>query len=76
MQAHLNLRHTGKLGVNENHKDYKFSRWCYDTPGVVQPDQVRLLIAFYYCHGMLLVKALNLLVNVGEEINRFSFSWT
>lgn len=28
------------LGINENKNDFKFSRWCYDTPGVVQPDQV------------------------------------
>lgn len=31
---------TTTFGINENDKDYKNSRWCFDTPGVVQPDQV------------------------------------
>ncbi|KAL3270347.1 hypothetical protein HHI36_009395 [Cryptolaemus montrouzieri] len=29
-----------KLGVNEKDPVYALSRWCYDTPGVVQPDQI------------------------------------
>ncbi|KAF7279172.1 hypothetical protein GWI33_007583 [Rhynchophorus ferrugineus] len=28
------------MGVNENHPDYIASKWCYDTPGVVHPDQI------------------------------------
>uniref|UniRef100_A0A6P7GYS2 Nitric oxide-associated protein 1-like n=1 Tax=Diabrotica virgifera virgifera TaxID=50390 RepID=A0A6P7GYS2_DIAVI len=28
------------MGVNENHPDYASGRWCYDTPGVVHPDQI------------------------------------
>lgn len=29
-----------KIGINEHHPEYRLSKWCYDTPGVVQPDQV------------------------------------
>lgn len=29
-----------QMGINENAPEYKSSRWCYDTPGVVHPDQV------------------------------------
>lgn len=25
--------------VNEKNREYAESRWCYDTPGVIQPDQ-------------------------------------
>ncbi|XP_064113188.1 nitric oxide-associated protein 1-like isoform X2 [Macrobrachium nipponense] len=28
------------LGINESHPDYIASKWCYDTPGTVQPDQM------------------------------------
>ncbi|CAH1967702.1 unnamed protein product [Acanthoscelides obtectus] len=28
------------LGINERHPDYIASRWCYDTPGVVQQEQI------------------------------------
>ncbi|XP_068220839.1 nitric oxide-associated protein 1 [Palaemon carinicauda] len=28
------------MGINESHKDYANSKWCYDTPGTVQPDQI------------------------------------
>ncbi|KAG5892537.1 hypothetical protein JTB14_011126 [Gonioctena quinquepunctata] len=28
------------MGINEKHPDYVASRWCFDTPGVVQPDQI------------------------------------
>ncbi|CAG9836591.1 unnamed protein product [Diabrotica balteata] len=28
------------MGVDENHPDYASGRWCYDTPGVVHPDQI------------------------------------
>jgi ribosome biogenesis GTPase A len=29
-----------KMGINERSMEYAFSKWCYDTPGVVQPDQI------------------------------------
>lgn len=32
------------LTVDENHKIYKSSTWCYDTPGVVQPEQILNLL--------------------------------
>lgn len=28
------------LGINDSHPDYSASKWCYDTPGTVQPDQI------------------------------------
>lgn len=28
------------VGINPNSRYYKLSKWCYDTPGTVQPDQV------------------------------------
>lgn len=28
------------MGVDESDPDYVASKWCYDTPGVVQPDQI------------------------------------
>lgn len=28
------------LSINEQSKDYVHSKWCFDTPGVEQPDQV------------------------------------
>ncbi|XP_011698761.1 PREDICTED: nitric oxide-associated protein 1 [Wasmannia auropunctata] len=33
-------KHTQQLGFDENKEEYKYSRWCYDTPGTIQPDQV------------------------------------
>nr|CAH7747770.1 unnamed protein product [Callosobruchus chinensis] len=35
-----NARGQTKLGINEKHPDYIASRWCFDTPGVVQPEQI------------------------------------
>lgn len=29
-----------KIGINEKDTLYKFSKWCYDTPGVVHPEQI------------------------------------
>lgn len=29
-----------KFGLDETEEIYKYSRWCYDTPGTIQPDQV------------------------------------
>ena len=34
-----NARNVGGIGIDETM--YPLSKWCYDTPGVVQPDQVR-----------------------------------
>lgn len=28
------------IGINPNSRYYKLGKWCYDTPGTVQPDQV------------------------------------
>lgn len=33
-------KHTQQFGLDENREEYKYSRWCYDTPGTIQPDQV------------------------------------
>ncbi|XP_011867473.1 PREDICTED: nitric oxide-associated protein 1 [Vollenhovia emeryi] len=33
-------RDTPQFGLDENKEEYKYSRWCYDTPGTIQPDQV------------------------------------
>ncbi|XP_055614065.1 nitric oxide-associated protein 1 [Uranotaenia lowii] len=32
------------LTLNENSEVYKNSKWCYDTPGVIQPDQITNLL--------------------------------
>ncbi|XP_063907753.1 nitric oxide-associated protein 1 [Zophobas morio] len=29
-----------KMGINEKSPEFIHSKWCYDTPGVVQPDQI------------------------------------
>lgn len=36
--------HQKKFGIDINDQAYKESHWCYDTPGVVQPDQVLHLL--------------------------------
>lgn len=28
------------MGIDETHPEYTLSKWCFDTPGVVQPDQI------------------------------------
>lgn len=28
------------IGIDEHEKAYTLSKWCYDTPGVLQPEQV------------------------------------
>lgn len=40
VQGHNNISGSLKLGVLETHPDFVTSKWCYDTPGVVQPDQI------------------------------------
>ncbi|GJQ75776.1 hypothetical protein Trydic_g17847 [Trypoxylus dichotomus] len=32
------------VGINENDETYAFSKWCCDTPGVVQPEQLLHLL--------------------------------
>lgn len=32
------------LTLDENAKEYRTSKWCFDTPGVVQPDQILNLL--------------------------------
>lgn len=29
-----------QFGFDETKEEYKYSRWCYDTPGTIQPDQI------------------------------------
>ncbi|RLU22963.1 hypothetical protein DMN91_005241 [Ooceraea biroi] len=29
-----------QFGFDENEEEYRESRWCYDTPGTIQPDQI------------------------------------
>jgi len=29
-----------QFGFDENKEEYKLSRWCYDTPGTIQPNQI------------------------------------
>ncbi|XP_043490477.1 nitric oxide-associated protein 1 isoform X1 [Polistes fuscatus] len=33
-----------KFGLDETSSEYKDSRWCYDTPGTIQPDQIMDLL--------------------------------
>lgn len=28
------------MGINPSHEQYSLSKWCYDTPGTVQPEQL------------------------------------
>ncbi|KAK4316877.1 hypothetical protein Pmani_012008 [Petrolisthes manimaculis] len=37
--------HPEIVGINPMGKDYKLSKWCYDTPGTVQPDQIINLLS-------------------------------
>lgn len=29
-----------QFGFDETKEEYKYSRWCYDTPGTIQSDQI------------------------------------
>ena len=29
-----------KIGLDENAKEFKYGKWCFDTPGTIQPDQI------------------------------------
>ncbi|KAJ8931915.1 hypothetical protein NQ314_015184 [Rhamnusium bicolor] len=44
MQGNSNASGKLKMGINESHPDYALTRWCFDTPGVVQPDQILHLL--------------------------------
>lgn len=35
-----NIRHIKNLGLDPNDEDFLLGKWCYDTPGVVQPAQI------------------------------------
>ncbi|CAG9765905.1 unnamed protein product [Ceutorhynchus assimilis] len=39
-----NLSGKTKMGINENLAEFAFGKWCYDTPGVVHPDQILHLL--------------------------------
>ncbi|KAM0733887.1 Nitric oxide-associated protein 1 [Formica fusca] len=32
--------HMPQFGFDETKEEYKYSRWCYDTPGTIQSDQI------------------------------------
>lgn len=32
------------FSLNEQHKDFVNSKWCFDTPGVISPDQIHSLL--------------------------------
>jgi hypothetical protein len=34
------INNKNKIGLDETSNDFKFGRWCYDTPGTIQPDQI------------------------------------
>lgn len=38
--GHANASGKLKMGIKENSEEYALSRWCFDTPGVIQPDQI------------------------------------
>lgn len=40
VKGHANASGKFKMGINENDPEYVASRWCFDTPGVIQPDQI------------------------------------
>lgn len=40
LEAKYNKHTAQKFGFDENQEIYKYSRWCYDTPGTIQPDQI------------------------------------
>lgn len=39
--------------LNENNEKYVYGKWCYDTPGVIQDDQVRNRLQF--CRFLFLI---------------------
>ncbi|XP_066253166.1 nitric oxide-associated protein 1 [Euwallacea similis] len=40
----FNMSGQTKLGINEKSPEFAFGKWCYDTPGVVHPDQILHLL--------------------------------
>lgn len=41
LRAHEIRMATGQqFGINEDDDAFKFGKWCYDTPGVIHPDQI------------------------------------
>ncbi|KAF5298147.1 hypothetical protein FQA39_LY02571 [Lamprigera yunnana] len=40
IKGHANASGQTKIGVNENNPIFAASKWCYDTPGVVHPEQI------------------------------------
>lgn len=40
VKGHANASGKLKMGIDENDPEYIASRWCFDTPGVIQPDQI------------------------------------
>ncbi|XP_017781920.1 PREDICTED: nitric oxide-associated protein 1 [Nicrophorus vespilloides] len=40
VQGKGNSKAKPEIGIDENEKIYRLSKWCFDTPGVVQDDQL------------------------------------
>ncbi|XP_066144077.1 nitric oxide-associated protein 1 isoform X1 [Euwallacea fornicatus] len=40
----FNMSGQTRLGINEKSPEFAFGKWCYDTPGVVHPDQILHLL--------------------------------
>lgn len=42
------------IGIDETDYEFAKSRWCFDTPGVMHPDQVclmfKFLLIFFSCY--------------------------
>ncbi|XP_058794555.1 nitric oxide-associated protein 1 [Phymastichus coffea] len=43
-QNFIELREIKKFGLDETANEYKYSKWFYDTPGTIQPDQILHLL--------------------------------
>ncbi|XP_057663003.1 nitric oxide-associated protein 1 [Diorhabda carinulata] len=40
VNQNVQMKGITKLGINPNNPEFALGRWCYDTPGVVHPDQI------------------------------------
>ncbi|XP_066144086.1 uncharacterized protein YqeH isoform X2 [Euwallacea fornicatus] len=44
IKGSFNMSGQTRLGINEKSPEFAFGKWCYDTPGVVHPDQILHLL--------------------------------
>lgn len=44
------------LGINTSDPQYSLGRWCYDTPGTIQPDQVMMICDFLIFFNVVLLQ--------------------